>query len=34
MGDVSIVEAVRSPVGLTAMCCGGDLGTGTILERV
>ena len=29
MEDVYIVEAV-----LIAMCCGGGLGTGTILERV
>lgn len=42
MEDVYIVEVVRSSIGrrgkglagLIAMCCGGGLGTGTIIERV
>jgi len=32
--EVVIVEAVRTPVGLVTMCCGGGLGTGTLIERV
>lgn len=33
MGEVVIVDAVRSPIGKRNGSCGGGLGTGTAVER-
>lgn len=34
MSDIDVVEITDASTALVTMCCGGRLGTGTILERV